>query len=102
MARTMEDLYDFFNIANITLARRDNYLDHLNATIMHDTLAALRTAPIHLSYFLPHGPTGLSGYGFHSWCPDGQAGGQKAGNVCLGCISETVRYRKLIIGSNIG
>ena len=28
--------------------------------------------------------------------------GGPAGKVCLGCISETVRCRKLILGGNIG
>ena len=46
-------------------------------------------------------PLRAVGYCFHSWCPDGQAGGQAAGKVCLGCISETVRCRKLILGRNI-
>ena len=34
--------------------------------------------------------------------PDGRAGGRSAGKVCLGCISETVRCRKLILGRDIG
>ena len=33
-------------------------------------------------------PLGLSGYCFHPWCP--------------GCISETVRCRKLILGRDVG
>ena len=35
----------------------------------------------------------------------GQAGGRVGGRgqkVCLGCISEAVRYRKLILGGDIG
>ena len=42
---------------------------------------------------------------FHPWCPDGRAGGQAGGRreiVCPGCISETVRCRKLILGRDIG
>ena len=54
-------------------------------------------------------PTALKGYCFHPWCPDGRASGQAGGRVggrreivCLGCISETVRCRKLILGRDIG
>ena len=32
---------------------------------------------------------------------DGQADGRRE-KVCLGCISETVRFRKLILGRDIG
>ena len=32
----------------------------------------------------------------------GWAGGRAAGKVCPGCISETVRCRKLILGRDIG
>ena len=46
---------------------------------------------------------------FHPWCPDGRAseraGGRVGGRreiVCPGCISETVRCRKLILGRDIG
>ena len=42
-----------------------------------------------------------SGYCFHPWCPDGRAGGQRE-IVCPGCISETVRCRKFILGRDIG
>ena len=43
----MEHLTDFVfvNMANVTLLRRDSYLDDLKAGIKADTLAALRTAP---------------------------------------------------------
>ena len=37
-------------------------------------------------------------YCIHPWCPDGQAGGRSGRQqekVCPGCISETVRCRKL-------
>ena len=47
-------------------------------------------------------PLRLSGYYFHPWCPDGQAGGWAAGKVCPACMSETVRCRKLILGRDIG
>ena len=40
-------------------------------------------------------------HGFHPWCPDGRAGGRRE-IVCPGCISETVRCRKLILGRDIG
>ena len=44
-------------MANITFARHDSYLDHLKSGIKHDTLAAVRTAPIHLgSLFSQYGP----------------------------------------------
>ena len=50
MAKSMEHLTDFVfvNMANITLLRRDSYLAYLKAGIKADTLAALRTAPLHL------------------------------------------------------
>ena len=39
-------------------------------------------------------------------CPNGQAsgggGGRQREEVCLACISETVRCRQLILGRNIG
>ena len=40
-----------------------------------------------------------------SWCLDGRAGGRGSGRqvkVCPGCISETLRCRKLIRGRDIG
>ena len=40
-------------MANITLARRDYHLDHLRCGIKQDTLAALRTAPLHLATLFP-------------------------------------------------
>ena len=50
MAKTMKHLskFVFINVANMTLARRDAYLAHVKAGIKHDTLSALRLAPIHL------------------------------------------------------
>ena len=50
MARTIQDFSDFVfvNMTNITLARCDNCLDPLKSGMKQDTLAALRTAPIHL------------------------------------------------------
>ena len=57
MARTMQDLSEgvFINVANLTLARRDSYLEYIKAGIKLDTLMYLRTAPLHLSaLFLDH------------------------------------------------
>ena len=51
MAKSMEHLTDFVfvTMANTTLLRRDSYLAYLKAGIKADTMAALRTAPLHLS-----------------------------------------------------
>ena len=56
MARTMQDLPDgvFFNVANLTLIRRDSYLDFLKNGIKQDTLMSLRTAPLHMSALFPN------------------------------------------------
>ena len=55
MAKSMEHLTDFVfvNVANVTLLRRDSYLAYLKAGIKADTLAALRTAPLHLHTLFP-------------------------------------------------
>ena len=55
MAKSMKHLTDFVfvNMANVTLLRRDSYLAYLKAGIKADTLAALRTAPLHLSTLFP-------------------------------------------------
>ena len=55
MAKTLEHLSDFVfvTVANTTLARRDSYLSHLKDGIKPDTLAALRTAPLHISTLFP-------------------------------------------------
>ena len=55
MAKSMEHLTDsvFINIANVTLLRRESYLAYLKAGIKADTLAALRTAPLHISTLFP-------------------------------------------------
>ena len=52
MAKSMEHLTDsvFVNMANVTLLRRDSYLAYLKAGI---TLAALRTALLHISTLFP-------------------------------------------------
>ena len=50
MARMMQDLSEGISIdmANLTLARRDIYLEYLRAGVKQDTLTALCTAPLHL------------------------------------------------------
>ena len=55
MAKTLEHLSDFVfvTVANTTLARRDLYLSHLKAGIKPDTLASLRTAPLHIPTLFP-------------------------------------------------
>ena len=55
MACTMQDLSEgfFINVANLTLARRDSYLDFVKAGIKQDTLTVLRTAPLHMSALFP-------------------------------------------------
>ena len=54
-AKAMEHLTDFIFITmgNLTLARRDAYLNHVKNGIKPDTLAALRTAPLHMSTLFP-------------------------------------------------
>ena len=57
MAHTMQDLSDgvFINVANLTLAHRESYLEYVKAGIKRDMLASLRTAPLHMSVlFLDH------------------------------------------------
>ena len=54
MQRTMQDLSEgvFISMANLTLARRDSYLEFIRGGIKPDTLSALRTSPVHqLSLF---------------------------------------------------
>ena len=55
MAKTLEHLTDyvFVTVANTTLARRDSYLSHLKIGIKPDTLAALRTGPLHIPTLFP-------------------------------------------------
>ena len=55
MARTMQDLSDgvFVNVANLTLARRDSYLEFIRSGIKQDTLMSLRSAPLHMSALFP-------------------------------------------------
>ena len=55
IVRIMQDLSDgvFINVANLTLARRDSYLEYIKAGIKQDTLTSLRIAPLHLSALFP-------------------------------------------------
>ena len=50
-AKTIEHLTEFvfISMGNLTLARRDAYLTHLKTGVKPDTMAALRTAPVHIS-----------------------------------------------------
>ena len=55
MACTMQNLSEniFINMVNLILARRDRYLEYLQAGVKQNTLTALCTAPLHLqSLFL--------------------------------------------------
>ena len=54
-AKVMEHLTDFVFITmrNLTLARRDAYLNHVKNGIKPDTLAALRIVPLHISTLFP-------------------------------------------------
>ena len=54
-AKTMEHLTEFVFVfmGNLTLARRDAYLTHLRTGVKPDTLAGLRTAPIHINTLFP-------------------------------------------------
>ena len=55
MARTMQDLPEglFINMANLTLARRDSYLDYIRAGVKQDALNTLRNAPLHMQSLFP-------------------------------------------------
>ena len=58
MARTLQDLSEgvfinVANVANLTLTRRDSYLEYIKAGIKQDTLTSLRTTPLHLSVLFP-------------------------------------------------
>ena len=51
MQHTMQDLSEgvFISMANLTLARRDSYLEYLRGRVKQDTLTALHTVPVHWS-----------------------------------------------------
>ena len=53
--KAMEHLTDFvfITMGNLTLARQDAFLSHVNNGIKPDTLAALRTAPLHVATLFP-------------------------------------------------
>ena len=55
MQRTMQDLSEgvFISMANLTLARRDSYLEFIRGGVKPDTLTALRTYPVHLLSLFP-------------------------------------------------
>ena len=50
ITQAVEHLTDFvfITMGNLTLARRDAYLNHVKNGIKPDTLAALRTVPLHI------------------------------------------------------
>ena len=54
-AKSMEHLTEFvfISMGNLTLARRDAYLTHVRTGVKPDTMAGLRTAPIHISTLFP-------------------------------------------------
>ena len=54
-AKTMEHLTEFvfISMGNLTLACRDSYLTHIKSGVKPDTLAGLRTAPIHIATLFP-------------------------------------------------
>ena len=54
-AKTMEHLSEFvfISMGNLTLARCDAYLTHVKSGIKPDTVAALRTAPLHIPTLFP-------------------------------------------------
>ena len=53
MAKSVEHLTDFINMANTTLLRWDSYLSYLKAGVKADTLNALRSVPLQLDTLFP-------------------------------------------------
>ena len=55
MQRTMQDFSEgvFISMANLTLARRDSYLEFLHGGVKQDTLNALCTAPVYPASLFP-------------------------------------------------
>ena len=51
----MEHLTEFvfISMGNLTLVRRDAYLNHLKSGTKPDTLSALRTSPLHIPTLFP-------------------------------------------------
>ena len=54
-AKTMEHLSEFVfvSMGNLTLARRDLYLNNIKGGVKLDTIAALRIAPLHIPTLFP-------------------------------------------------
>ena len=54
-AKTMKHLSEFVfvSMGNLTLARRDSYLNHFKGGVQPDTISALRTAPLHIPTLFP-------------------------------------------------
>ena len=54
-AKTMEHLSEFvfISMGKLTLARRDAYLNHIKGGVKPDTVATLRTAPLHIPTLFP-------------------------------------------------
>ena len=54
-AKTMEHLSEFVfvSMGNVTLGRRDSYLNHIKGGVKPETIAALRTAPLHIPTLFP-------------------------------------------------
>ena len=117
MAKTMEHLSEFvfINMANMTLARRDAYLAHVKAGIKHDTLSALRQAPIHLDKLFPEqmlnkaeediaqhknknrpsqSTTGFRKERFHPYQRNDKSRDQKSGKLALKTIGGFPQKRK--------
>ena len=55
MQRTMQDLSEgvFISMANLTLARRDSYLEFIRGGVKRGTLTALCVSPVHLHSLFP-------------------------------------------------
>ena len=49
-------------MGNLTLARRDAYLTHVKSGIKPDTVAALRTVPLHIPTLFPDDEEEISHY----------------------------------------
>ena len=55
-AKTMEHLSEFVfvSMGNLTLARRDSSLNHIKGGVKPNTIATLRTAPLHIPTLFPY------------------------------------------------
>ena len=54
MDQLTDSEFVFISMGNLTLTRRDAYLNHLKSGIKPDTVAALRTAPLHIPTLFPN------------------------------------------------